>query len=99
MIDADIRHNNMAGVYREEDDMTNVDIHFAEWWNGEGLDFTLTDGKRISLSTDELKALAVIAIATKMVDIKDCLSAAEEMLKQSAQRDADIERIRSSKAE
>lgn len=90
----DIRRTSITGIFEGEDDFPPVSVHFSEWWNGEGLDFTLTDDSIVRLHDAELSALVTIAIATGFVDIDACIQKAADMNKQSAQRDEDIKRIR-----
>lgn len=59
-----------------------VTIHFAEWWNGEGGDFTIeskADGKQfISLSRDDMEQLCAMMLATGQVDLEDVRRIAKE---------------------
>ena len=67
-----------------------VSIHFAEWWNGEGITFDINDQKHVALHADELHALMVIAIATKMVDVSNCMRDADDLVGESKKREEAI---------
>lgn len=42
----DARRNGVVGILENDD----VNLHFSEWWNGEGVDFTFSKGKNGSLT-------------------------------------------------
>lgn len=61
-----------------------VSIHFAEWWNGEGLDFTFldekgVDEKRLSLHGEEMKVLAAVMVKSGYIDIDEVKELAESI--------------------
>ena len=90
-----IRRNSITGII-ESEGLTNVSLHFTEWWNGEGMDFTFDEKKVISLHSEELKALMVAALAAEMVDIGSIMEEVVEIKADSKRREEEIERIRSS---
>ena len=90
-----IRRNSITGII-ESEGLTNVSLHFTEWWNGEGMDFTFDEKKVISLHSEELKALMVAALAAEMVDIGSVMEEVVEIKADSKRREEEIERIRSS---
>jgi len=93
----DIRKTGTVGVIEYEYLGTdkNQYLHFAEWWNGEGCDFTFNHGKKverhISLHMDDLEALVTAAIACGFIDVDTCKEKAEELERASEER---AERIR-----
>ena len=90
----DIRRNSVVGIIEDQDDFPPYSIHFSEWWNGEGLDFTLTDESTVRLHDTELSAIVTVAIATGFVDIDACIRKAAEMNAASIDRDEYIKQIR-----
>ena len=41
-----IRRNSLSGIVETESfGEKNVSLHFAEWWSGEGVDFTFDENK------------------------------------------------------
>ena len=70
---SNIRYNGVVGVV-EYRGLVTGSLHFAEWWNGEGLDYEINssagDTRRIQLHFDELHAMIVAAIATGSIDIR-----------------------------
>ena len=76
-----LRRNSATGVI--EDD--NVKFHFSEWWNGEGLDFTFTRGKKelyFNLNMHEIAALVSACHALGMFDLDEVIENAETLLRQ-----------------
>lgn len=90
-----IRRNSITGII-ESEGLTEVSLHFTEWWNGEGMDFTFDEKKVISLHSEELKALMVAALAAEMVDIGSIMEEVVELKAESKRREEHIESIRSS---
>jgi hypothetical protein len=90
----DIRYNTISGLFEDDTSLVPVSVHFSEWWNGEGLTFNFDDQKHISLHSDEIRALCVVAIATGMVSVDDCTEAAYQMKKESSDRDEAIRKTR-----
>jgi hypothetical protein len=88
------RNNSITGIY-ESQGLSKVNLHFSEWWNGEGMDFTFDEKSPISLHGEELHALIVSAIVTGMVDIGTVMEDVADMKMESKQREAAIEAIRS----
>ena len=89
-----IRRNSITGII-ESEGLSKVSLHFAEWWNGEGMDFTFDEKRPISLHSEELSAIMVAALAVEMVDIGSILEEVVELKAESKRREEDIERIRS----
>ena len=90
-----IRRNSLSGIveidsFGEKD----VSLHFNEWWNGEGVDFTFDEKKFIHLHLDEIHALFVAMVATEMVDLDSVMNDAYDMRRETADREAHIETIR-----
>jgi len=70
-----LRTNGQVGIIEYEQFGKDVkgNLHFSEWWDGEGLDFTFDEGKAsISLSIEEIEAVVTASIATGMVDLAVC---------------------------
>jgi hypothetical protein len=88
------RNDSITGIY-ESEGLSRVSLHFSEWWNGEGMDFTFDEKSPISLHSEELRALMVSAIVTGMVDIGMVMEDVSEMKRETKERNASIEAIRS----
>jgi len=73
-----MRINGQVGMI--EDPTT---LHFSEWWNGEGIDFTFGDNedKHISLHQTELESLFIATIASGYLDTKDLIKQAKKLRK------------------
>ena len=84
----DIRRNSITGVI-ETEGLTKVNLHFSEWWNGEGMDFDFDDKKKICLHLDEMHALAVALVATGYIDVEAVQEEADD-LNQKAKLRADM---------
>lgn len=89
-----IRRNSITGII-ESEGLTKVSLHFSEWWNGEGMEFTFDEKPPISLHSEELRALMTAALAAEMIDIGSILEEVVEIKADSKRREEDIERIRS----
>jgi hypothetical protein len=89
-----IRRNSITGIV-EHKGLTDVSLHFSEWWNGEGVDFTFDEEKYIHLHLDEIHALFVAMVATEMVDMDEVINDAYDMRRDSAERDRMMENFRS----
>jgi hypothetical protein len=87
------RNDSITGIY-ESEGLSRVNLHFSEWWNGEGMDFTFDEKKPISLHMEEIHALMVSAIVTGMVDIGMVMEDVAEMKRETKERKAAIEAIR-----
>ena len=88
------RNNSITGIYESEQGLAKVSLHFTEWWNGEGMDFTFDDKTPITLHCDEIRGLIVSALATGMVDVESILEEVFEMKQESQRRKEAIELIR-----
>lgn len=67
-----IRRNSTCG-YMDLSFPGQGSVEFTEWYNGEGIDFTiLRDGEeqKISLSTSELEAIFAICMSMDMLDME-----------------------------
>lgn len=87
------RNNSITGIY-ESEGLSKVNLHFSEWWNGEGMDFTFDEKRPISLHIEELHALFVAAMTGGMVDIGRVMEDVSEMKLESKMRADAIEEIR-----
>lgn len=88
------RNDSITGIY-ESEGLSRVNLHFSEWWNGEGMDFTFDEKNPISLHSEELHALMVSALVVGMVDIGRVMEDVSEMKRETKERNAAIEAIRS----
>lgn len=60
----DVRKDTVSGII-EMSDLFNVNCHFSEWWNGEGVDFTFTEGdKEETVRLDMAKFHCIVAVAS-----------------------------------
>ena len=92
-----VRSDGIVGVYANKDSMNSVDLHFAEWWSGEGADFTFNEGKKsVSLSLEEMKAIAIAAGLMNMFDFDDVIQEISEIRAESLKRQREIEEIAAS---
>lgn len=89
-----IRRNSITGII-ESQGLTEVSLHFSEWWNGEGMDFTIDDKKTISLHSEELHAIILAGLAAEMVDFDLLMDELYDLLKESEKRERMIENMRS----
>ena len=89
-----LRKNSITGIYESNDGLSDVSIHFSEWWNGEGMDFTFNEKRHTSLHIEELHGLIVCAIASGMVDIGDVMADSAQMKKDSKERQEMVESLR-----
>jgi hypothetical protein len=95
---SNLRKDSMTGVI-EYEGLSKVNLHFSEWWNGEGLDIEFgEEEKRIHLHTDEIHALVVAFVATGMVDMNEVNEHVDRMKFDSLMREESIKRIRNSYA-
>lgn len=83
---SNIRRDGIVGVLEYEQGITDVKLHFSEWWNGEGMDFDFNEQKKFALHTDELHSLAVAAVASGMIDIDAVIKEANELNTESQRR-------------
>ena len=90
-----IRKDSTVGIIEKDDIFGKFSLHFSEWWNGEGMDFTFDEDKRISLHIEEIHTLVVSAIATGMIDMESVEEDVQSLLKDSEVRKSLIEDIRS----
>lgn len=88
-----IRKNSMTGIM-ETEGLSNVSLHFSEWWNGEGMDFTFDANKRITLHVDEIHVLVVSALAAGYIDMDAVNLDVESMNMESRNREQMLQRIR-----
>jgi hypothetical protein len=88
------RNNSISGIY-ESEGLSRISLHFNEWWNGEGMDFTFDEKKPISLHMEEIHAMMVSALVIGLVDIGSVMEDVAEMKRETKERNAAIEAIRS----
>lgn len=84
----EIRFDTISGKI-EDVGSTGACVQFNEWYDKAGLDLYFYDNlevKQISLTKDELHALALIMCATKFVDVPSLQTEAEEYVSGSLQR-------------
>lgn len=89
--------NGFIGIYEVDGLDEQSSIHFNEWWNGEGMDFHIQSSKkdeRVSLTLDELRAIAVIAHAVGMIELDGIEQEAKELLSDSIERRKSIVEMR-----
>lgn len=78
-----MRSNSFTGFV--EDKFEEFDMHFTEFWSGEGLDFTLKIGKNsrqqsFYLTSNALTWVAAAALATGMIELPEVKEKAEQLL-------------------
>jgi len=88
------RNDSITGIY-ESEGLSRISLHFNEWWNGEGMDFTFDEKKPISLHMEEIHAMMVSALVIGLVDIGRVMEDVAEMKQETKERNAAIEAIRS----
>ena len=88
------RENSITGIY-ESEGLSRISLHFNEWWNGEGMDFTFDEKKPISLHMEEIHAMMVSALVIGLVDIGRVMEDVAEMKRETKERNVAIEAIRS----
>jgi len=88
------RNDSITGIY-ESEGLSRISLHFNEWWNGEGMDFTFDEKKPISLHMEEIHAMMVSALVIGLVDIGRVMEDVAEMKRETKERNAAIEVIRS----
>lgn len=87
----DMHKRSITGIYEDDQGLVPVSIHFSEWWNGEGMTFEFNDQKHINLHSEEMQALFAIAVATGMVDVKQCKKDAKRLVEESEKREAALQ--------
>ena len=90
-----IRKNGIVGVV-ETDNLIPVNLHFSEWWSGEGLDLNFLNekNKSISLHMDEIETLTIAAFLCGMIDIKEIKKQAKRIEEDSLKREEELLRLR-----
>lgn len=88
-----LRKDGLVGLF-EYSGLIDVSIHFNEWWNGEGFDYSINNKPIFSIHSNELSAMVAIGIATGYIDIDDCKEMAEQLLEQSKKREQHTEDIK-----
>jgi len=80
----DIRFDSITGFLEDNTGLSPVSLHFSEWWNGEGLDFIFSSSdkseKQISLHLNEIKNLAIAALAAGYLDLEEVKEGSEKLL-------------------
>jgi hypothetical protein len=93
-----IRRNSISGLYESSDGLMDlVSLHFTEWWNGEGMDFTFYDKskeKRFDLHADEIRALAIVAVASGFLELKEVQEQADQLNHDSEQRAREMKKFK-----
>lgn len=89
-----VRRNAAVGIIETEGMSSPVTIHFSEWWNGEGIDFTIDreggETVRFGLHLDEIHAIATAAAAIGMIETDRVQEAADHLNEQSEKRAARV---------
>lgn len=83
---SDFRKNGIVGIIEQD----SVQLHFSEWWNGEGADFTFTRSKKdkiYSFHLDELHAIMVASKLMDMIDFDEIQKDVDHILKENKQRE------------
>ena len=77
------RTNGVTGYLEYREGLLDVDIHFSEWWNGEGFDMfilskdatstdaTAVDETPLPLHIDEISALVRLALDLGIVSLNE----------------------------
>lgn len=89
-----MRKNGVVGVLENQSFDVSTNVHFSEWWNGEGLDFEVSHGKetkRFSLHIDEMHLLATAMNACGMIDLDEIEKATDRLVAESKARHEYIE--------
>lgn len=92
-----IRYNSVSGLYETESTTGKIVTHFSEWWNGEGLDFTITgdaEDKSIGLHIEEMHHIAVIANALGFIDLDEVKRDSDELNDMSKKREMYIKGLK-----
>lgn len=80
----DIRFDSITGLLEDNEGLVPISLHFSEWWNGEGLDFTFYEPdqseKKVSFHMNEIKNLAIAALAAGYIDLNEIKEGAENLL-------------------
>ena len=92
-MEGNIRKNGIVGSIQYNDITATRYLSFAEWHNGEGMDFVIDDTSRFDLNLDDMQALVTALIATGMIDIEECKKEAKKINKVSKRRQKSIEEI------
>lgn len=97
-----ISRSSISGIYEKRDERfptdqsSNISVTFNEWWNGEGIDFSLMRNNRedrFCLSIDEAQAVATILIAAGFIDVHTAEQEAAQMNKEEEMRTDNIKAI------
>jgi hypothetical protein len=90
----DIKFDTISGII-EDIGLTRTSLHFSEWWGREGMDINLyneidDDARTISLSRDELHAIAVAAISCNYIDFESVKIESESIIEESKKRKEEL---------
>lgn len=93
-MEINVRNTNVVGLI-ESDDGLMLTVHFSEWWNGKGLDFTFLNERRkfISLSLEEMEAMVVAMRMAGMIDLKRIKKICEEAKEKIEKKNAETLRL------
>lgn len=97
----DARKNGRVGVIENED----INLHFAEWWNGEGVDITFSKGNKGSLtermsdrhmplSMHDLTGIVTVAMYMGMIDMEEIEDNVRRLEDSVVIRKRNMERVR-----
>lgn len=90
----DIRRTAAVGIIETEGLDSTVTVHFSEWWNGEGMDFTLHRSNNeivhFGVHLDEIHAIATAAAAVGMIETDRVQEAADHLNAQGKRRAARV---------
>jgi hypothetical protein len=91
---SNFRKNALAGIIEND----GFSIHASEWWNGEGLDFSIdvkgSPPKTISLHIEELESLVILAAAMKFIDFDYVKYESDGVIEETQRHDESLEKLR-----
>lgn len=93
-----LRKNGFVGVLESRSFDVSTNVHFSEWWNGEGLDFEIShdkETKKFSLHMDEMHMLVTAMVACGMVDLDEVEKASDRLAAESKAKQDYIDTMRS----
>lgn len=94
---ANVRKTGTVGIIEDSSLHGPVSVHFSEWWNGEGMDYTIEhnkETKKFDLHLDEMRLLVTAAIVGGQIDIEECVREAANVEIESNLRSLHIEQLK-----
>lgn len=97
----DVRSDTISGIIQTAE----IDLHFSEWWSGDGIDFSFSKGDpgslthhtatvNISLSMAEIMGLVTAAVYCGMVDMEEVEDNVDKLKKAISKREETIKRLK-----